>query len=153
MNNISTNNMQISLLARVLRPLLLAISVISVMPVQALVIKGDVYGGGKSGNVGVEGTPSGSTSVWGAYDANGMKKYFLEDASIINRENEIKMIRAIKNISADEAEKYEIIWYVIKLQHSTGWFGNTEWHIDGVIKEKSKILTLDILKSNVFFYL
>lgn len=60
MNKISTNNMQISLLARVLRPLLLAISVISVMPVQALVINGDVYGGGKSGNVGVEGTPSGT---------------------------------------------------------------------------------------------
>lgn len=87
----------------------------------------------------VEGTPSGNTTVWGAYDANGMKKYFLEDASIIKRENEIKMIRAIKSISESEAEKYEIIWYVIKLQHSSGWFGRTEWHIDGVIKEKSKI--------------
>ena len=87
----------------------------------------------------VEGTPSGTTTVWGAYDANGMKKYFLEDASIIKRDNEIKMIRAIKNISAAEAEKYEIIWYVIKLQHSSGWRGKTEWHIDGVIKEKSKV--------------
>ena len=87
----------------------------------------------------VEGSHSSSTTVWGAYDANGMKKYFLEDASIIKRENEIKMIRAIKNISESEAEKYEIIWYVIKLQHSSGWFGATEWHIDGVIKEKSKI--------------
>lgn len=87
----------------------------------------------------VEGTPSGSTTVWGAYDANGIKKYFLDDASIIKRENEIKMIRAIKNISESEAENYEIIWYVIKLQHSSGWFGKTEWHIDGVIKEKSKI--------------
>ena len=87
----------------------------------------------------VEGTPSGNTTVWGAYDANGMKKYFLEGASIIKRENEIEMIRAIKNISESEAENYEIIWYVIKLQHSSGWFGRTEWHIDGVVKEKSKI--------------
>ena len=60
MNIISTNNRQNGLLARVLRPLLLALSVLSIMPVQALVIKGDVYGGGKSGNVGVEGTPSGT---------------------------------------------------------------------------------------------
>lgn len=87
----------------------------------------------------VEGTPSSNTTVWGAYDANGMKKYFLEDASIIKRENEIKMIRAIKNIDETKADDYEIIWYVIKLQHSSGWFGKTEWHIDGVIKEKSKI--------------
>ena len=74
----------------------------------------------------VEGTHSNSTTVWGAYDANGMKKYFREDASIIKRENEIKMISAIKKISESEAEKYEIIWYVIKLQHSSGWFGRTE---------------------------
>lgn len=87
----------------------------------------------------VEGSHSGTTTVWGAYDANGMKEYFRDDASIIQRENEIKMIRAVKNISASEAENYEIIWYVIKLQHSSGWFGSTEWHIDGVIKEKSKI--------------
>lgn len=60
MNIISANNRQTSLLARVLRPLLLALSVLSIMPVQALDIKGDVYGGGKSGNVGVEGTPSGT---------------------------------------------------------------------------------------------
>ena len=37
---------------------------------------------------------------------------------------------------AEVLAKYEIVWYVIKLQHSTGWFGTTEWHIDGVIKEK-----------------
>ncbi|MBQ5572793.1 MAG: hypothetical protein IIU69_00740, partial [Bacteroidaceae bacterium] len=61
MNKISTNNRQNGLLARVLRPLLLALSVLSIMPVQALVIKGDVYGGGKSGNVGVEGTPTSTT--------------------------------------------------------------------------------------------
>ena len=90
----------------------------------------------------VQGTASGSTSVWGVYDANGTKDYFLPDASIIDEDNEIKMIRAIKNCSAKEAEKYEIIWYVIKLQHNPGsWFGraNTEWHIDGVIKEKAMI--------------
>lgn len=87
----------------------------------------------------VEGTPSSNTTVWGAYDANGMKNYFHKDASIIKRENEIKMIRAVKNISESEAENYEIIWYVIKLQHTSGWFGRTEWHIDGVIKEQSQI--------------
>ena len=87
----------------------------------------------------VQGASSGSTSVWGVYDANGTKDYFLPDASIIDPDNEIKMIRAVKGCSAEEAENYEIIWYVIKLQHSSGWFGRTEWHIDGVIKEKSKI--------------
>lgn len=68
MNKISTNNMQIGLLARVLRPLLLALSVLSIMPVQAaLDIKGDVYGGGKSGNVGVEGNPTSTTvGIYGA---------------------------------------------------------------------------------------
>ena len=30
----------------------------------------------------VEGTPSGTTTVWGAYDANGMKEYFRDDSSI-----------------------------------------------------------------------
>lgn len=87
----------------------------------------------------VQGASSGSTSVWGVYDANGTKDYFLPDASIIDHDKEIKMIRAVKNCTAEEAEKYEIVWYVIKLQHSSGWFGRTEWHIDGVIKEKTKI--------------
>lgn len=91
----------------------------------------------------VQGAASGSTSVWGVYDANGTKDYFLPSASIINPDNEIKMIRAIKNCTAQEAEKYEIIWYVIKLQHNpgSGWFSRatTEWHIDGIIKEKAKI--------------
>ena len=87
----------------------------------------------------VQGASSGSTSVWGVYDANGTKDYFLPNASIIDPDNEIKMIRAVKGCSAEEAKNYEIIWYVIKLQHSSGWFGRTEWHIDGVIKEKSKI--------------
>ncbi len=67
MNIISTNNRQNGLLARVLRPLLLALSVLSIMPVQALDIKGDVYGGGKSGNVGVEGNPTSTTvGIYGA---------------------------------------------------------------------------------------
>ncbi len=56
--NISTNRKQKTLLARVLRPLLLTLSVVCSMPLQALVIKGDVYGGGKEGMVGVEGTPA-----------------------------------------------------------------------------------------------
>ena len=90
----------------------------------------------------VQGASSSNTSVWGIYDANGTKDYFQEGASIIDEDNEIKMIRAVKNCSAAEAEKYEIIWYVIKLQHRPGsWFtrATTEWHIDGVIKEKAKI--------------
>ncbi len=91
----------------------------------------------------VQGASSGNTSVWGVYDANGTKDYFLSNASIIDHDNEIKMIRAIKNCTAAEAENYEIVWYVIKLQHNpgSGWFGRatTEWHIDGVIKEKAKI--------------
>ena len=34
------------------------------------------------------------------------------------------MICAAKNCTEAEAEKYEIIWYVIKLQHNpgSGWF-------------------------------
>jgi len=95
----------------------------------------------------VQGTTSGSTSVWGVYDANGTKDYFLTDATIIAPENEAKMIRAIKtdmkNKSDDEVlAKYEIVWYVIKLQHNSGsWWssGTTEWHIDGVIKERENI--------------
>lgn len=91
----------------------------------------------------VQGASSGNTSVWGVYDANGTKDYFLPGASIIDRDNEIKMICAAKNCTEAEAEKYEIVWYVIKLQHNpgSGWFSRatTEWHIDGVIKEKAKI--------------
>ena len=91
----------------------------------------------------VQGASSGNTSVWGVYDANGTKDYFLPGASIIDRDNEIKMICAAKNCTEAEAEKYEIVWYVIKLQHNpgSGWFSRatTEWHIDGVIKEKTKI--------------
>lgn len=44
----------------------------------------------------VQGSSSGSTSVWGVYDANGTKNYFLSSASIIQPENEAKIIRAIK---------------------------------------------------------
>ena len=92
----------------------------------------------------VQGNASGSTSVWGVYDANGTKNYFLNDASIIQPANEAKMIRAIKTDMKNKTDsevlaQYEIVWYVIKLQHSSGWFGRTEWHIDGVIKEKEKI--------------
>lgn len=87
----------------------------------------------------VEGAASGNTTVWGVYDANGTKDYFKSGASIISPENEIKMIRAVKNCSEEEAEKFEIIWYVIKLQHRAGWWSTTEWHIDGIIKEKAKI--------------
>lgn len=92
----------------------------------------------------VKGTPNGGTQVWGVYDAAGTKDYFLEDASIIQPENEAKIIRAIKTDVADQSDeevlkKYEVIWYVIKLQHSSGRYGVTEWHIDGVVKERAKI--------------
>ena len=92
----------------------------------------------------VQGTSSGNTSVWGVYDITGTDKYFLEDASIIQPENEAKIIRAIKTELKGQSDEqvlsqYEIIWYVIKLQHSSGWRGTTEWHIDGVIKEKEKV--------------
>ena len=92
----------------------------------------------------VQGASSGSTSVWGVYDAEGTKDYFLENASIIQPENEAKIIRAIKTdmknkSDAEVLQQYEIVWYVIKLQHSSGWFGATEWHIDGIIKEKEKV--------------
>ena len=90
----------------------------------------------------VQGASSGSTSVWGVYDANGTKDYFQEGATIIKRENEIKMICAATGVSEAEAQNYEIIWYVIKLQHKPGgWFtrATTEWHIDGVVKEQTKI--------------
>ena len=92
----------------------------------------------------VQGTSSGNTSVWGVYNANGTKDYFLKNASIIQPANEAKIIRAIKtdvtNASDEEVlKKYEVIWYVIKLQHSSGRGGVTEWHIDGVIKEKQNI--------------
>lgn len=92
----------------------------------------------------VQGASSGSTSVWGVYDANGTKDYFLNNATIIQPENEAKMIRAVKTdmknkSDAEVLQQYEIVWYVIKLQHSSGWRATTEWHIDGVIKEKEKV--------------
>ena len=96
----------------------------------------------------VQGSASGNTYVWGVYDANGTKDYFLENASIIQPANEAKIIRAIKTdvkdaTDAEVLNKYEIIWYVIKMQHSpSSWWwssGTSEWHIDGIIKEKQYI--------------
>ena len=95
----------------------------------------------------VQGASSGNNTVWGVFSADGLKeKYFQPDASIIQPANEAKIIRAIKGNSvknltdAQLLEEYEIIWYVIKLQHSpgSGWWSKatTEWHIDGVIVEK-----------------
>lgn len=84
-----------------------------------------------------EGAHSGSTTVWGVYDAEGMKHHFLEDASIIQPENELKIIQAIKGSSAT-LDQYEVVWYVIKFQTSSSLWGSKsgEWHIDGVIKER-----------------
>ena len=94
----------------------------------------------------VQGTSSGNNTVWGVFSADGLKgKYFKSDASIIQRENEITMIKAVfKELKKTNlnAEDYEIVWYVIKLQHSPGnwWWssGTTEWHIDGIIREKKE---------------
>lgn len=99
----------------------------------------------------VQGASNGSNTVWGVFSADGLKeKYFKSDASIIQPANEAKIIRVIKGnavqgMSDDEILKdYEIIWYVIKLQHSpgNGWWSRatTEWHIDGLIREKSEEL-------------
>lgn len=98
----------------------------------------------------VQGASSGNNTVWGVFSAEGLKeKYFESDASIIQPTNEAKIIRAVKGLGnsvsdEDVLDQYEIIWYVIKLQHSPGsWFwsqGTTEWHIDGLIREKSEEL-------------
>ena len=98
----------------------------------------------------VQGASSGNNTVWGVFSAEGLKeKYFESDASIIQPTNEAKIIRAVKGLGnsvsdEDVLDQYEIIWYVIKLQHSPGsWFwsqGTTEWHIDGLIREKREEL-------------
>ena len=99
----------------------------------------------------VQGASSGKSTVWGVFSAEGLKeKYFKSDATIIQPANEAKIIRAIKgnavkNWTDEEIlDEYEIIWYVIKLQHNpgSGWFSRatTEWHIDGVIRERSETL-------------
>ena len=95
----------------------------------------------------VQGASSGNNTVWGVFSADGLKeKYFQSGASIIQPENEVKIIREIKKndvngmTDAEVLAKYEIVWYVIKLQHSpgNGWWSKatTEWHIDGLIREK-----------------
>lgn len=103
----------------------------------------------------LQGNSNGNNTVWGVFSAEGLKeKYFKPDASIIQPENEAKIIKVIKgnetidgikvqNMTTDEVlDNYEIIWYVIKLQHSPGsWFwssGTTEWHVDGVIRKIDK---------------
>ena len=99
----------------------------------------------------VQGTSNGNNTVWGVFSADGLKeKYFKTDASIIQPANEAKIIReikdkAVKGMSDEEIlQEYEIIWYVIKLQHSpgSGWWSRatTEWHIDGIIREKREEL-------------
>ena len=99
----------------------------------------------------VQGASNGNNTVWGVFSADGLKeKYFKPNASIIQPANEAKIIRvikgnAVKNMTDEQIlDEYEIIWYVIKLQHSpgNGWWnrGTTEWHIDGLIREKSETL-------------
>lgn len=102
----------------------------------------------------VQGASSGKNTVWGIFSADGLDKYFLNNASITNEDNEVKIIKAIKgnavkNMTKQQIlDKYEIIWYVIKLQHSPGnyWWSSstTEWHIDGLIREKiDKTITIN----------
>ena len=98
----------------------------------------------------VQGASNGNNTVWGVFSAEGLKeKYFESDATIIQPKNEATIIRAVKGLGnsvsdADVLDQYEIIWYVIKLQHSPGsWFwsqSTTEWHIDGVVRERRKEL-------------
>ena len=101
-------------------------------------------------NVLVQGTGNSSTKVWGVFSADGLDQYFRKDTStIIRPENELKIIKVIKgnavnNMTDQEImDTYEIIWYVIKMQHSpSSWWwnsGTSEWHIDGIIKEKQYI--------------
>ena len=102
----------------------------------------------------VQGASNGKNTVWGIFSADGLDKYFLNNASITNEDNEVKIIKAIKgnavkNMTKQQIlDKYEIIWYVIKLQHSPGnyWWSSstTEWHIDGLIREKiDKTITIN----------
>lgn len=102
----------------------------------------------------VQGASDGKNTVWGIFSADGLDKYFLNNASITNEDNEVKIIKAIKgnavkNMTKQQIlDKYEIIWYVIKLQHSPGnyWWSSstTEWHIDGLIREKiEKTVTIN----------
>ena len=44
-----------------------------------------------------QGAGDGSTKVWGVFSADGLDKYFLDTASITKEENELKIIKAIKN--------------------------------------------------------
>ena len=48
-------------------------------------------------NVLVQGTGNSSTKVWGVFSADGLDQYFLKDASIIQPENEKKIIQEVKN--------------------------------------------------------
>ena len=94
----------------------------------------------------VEGAHNNGTTVWGVYDANGTDRYFNQEKSkIIQDSSEQTMI---KNVFARDSSKrnldpkdYEIVWYIIKLQHTprSGWNpATTEWHIDGIIKKKDR---------------
>ena len=58
----------------------------------------------------IQGAANGSNTVWGVFSADGLDQYFLETASIIQPANESKIIQVVKGCSAEEAEKYEIIW-------------------------------------------
>lgn len=89
----------------------------------------------------LQGQTNGSTKVWGVFDVSGLNHYFDDDSTILAREADI--IRAMKSdmVGKSDAEvlkQYEVVWYVIKFQHRTGFFGASEWHIDGVIKEREK---------------
>ena len=72
--------------------------------------------------------------VWGVYNAEGNESYLLEGSALTSEANEQKIIRKMKGLSDNaDVSNYEIVWYVIKYQTS-----DSAWHIDGLIKEKSK---------------
>ena len=83
-----------------------------------------------------QGSASGSTKVWGVYSTGGIKDYFADGSSILQPENELKMIRAIVGNNAT-LDTHEIVWYVIKYQSGSGLFSRDEWHINGMVKEKT----------------
>jgi len=86
----------------------------------------------------VEGTRSSSwywtNYVWGVYNAKGNSNYLLETSPLRNPAAEQQIIRQVKGLASNaDVSGYELVWYVIKYQTS-----DSAWHIDGVIKEKSR---------------
>lgn len=90
-----------------------------------------------------EGTHTSNTKVWGVFNTSGIESFLLSDSSILQPQNEAKIIRAVKGLSSKLSDEevlseYEILWYVIKYQAGSGFLSTDSWHMDGIIKEVSK---------------